>query len=141
MKYKCCYCNKQAKRDNSIEYKKELFVHVNCIKSVEENMFSGIVSLNKEILIGDELVELISLLPDTAPSTPRLGMDLRLVVSMLHKKGKTQESKALQYFIDGLNQTQMASKFKRNRQRISQIVVSLRKELVKLGINELGYCK
>ncbi len=136
----CTYCTKKTKINNSIEHKQGLYIHTACIRFVEENMFSGLISLNKEVFKDGEHIELINLLPDTSPQNHKLAIDLRLIVGILHKKKKAQEARALQYFIDGLTQGQMIKKFNRNRQRVSQIVISLRKELVKIGINELGYC-
>ena len=142
MKRNCAYCGKMTNTNSAIEYKQGLYVHMDCIRQVEKNMFSDLVSLNKEVIgVDGDHVELITLIPDNKPQDVKLGMDLRLAVDILRKKGKKQEAKALRYFIDGLAQDQMTSKFKRNKQRISQIVYSLRKELIKIGINELGYCQ
>ena len=141
MKLICMYCKKKATDSSTIQLKKGMSIHIKCLELVDKNISSPLVSLNTEVEHEGQTVELINLLPDIKPTDERLSLDLRLIVETLSKKGKIQEARALQYFINGLSQSQMSKKFKRNKQRVSQIVISLRKELFKLGISEVGYIK
>ena len=137
----CTFCGKRKKKkDYLVKHYQGLYIHVGCIQQLDTLIF-GMDSINKEITAGGTLVEHINVLEDKKHSSPQLGMDLRLAVHSLYTIGKTQEAEALQYFIDGLQQSDMVYKFKRNKQRVSQIIASLRKELIKLGINKAGYCK
>jgi len=98
-------------------------------------------SLDREILLhnGTNTV-LHDIVPDEQSGGEvgyvRMRSMLSVIYTKLNKAGKKREAQVLELFIKGLHQSDMPRKLGVNKQRVSQIVESLRDKLREYGFTE-----
>ena len=99
----------------------------------------GMDSLDRELVYDDDVkAVLYDIVPDKRNEEEigyvRMRSMLSVVYTKLNKAGKKREAQVLELFIKGLHQSDMPRKLGVNKQRVNQIVVSLRDELKEYGI-------